>query len=115
MNYDELLGIADNATGGPWKASESVGEWSVHQEERPWATIAAATMVYPECTIPITEADAKYFEAFQPSVVRELLRDAARYQWFRDNRHYGEELAGAPDADYLDAYIDLRRNSNHGL
>lgn len=120
MNYDELLEIADNATGGSWKASESCGEWSVSQSESPWDTIAVCKEVYPECAIHITEQDAKYFEAFQPSVVRDLLRDAARYQFIRaDVQRMAAEgvYLGPQTAEQMDAAVDERmaKEKTNGL
>lgn len=77
MNIIEKLGI----TKGPWRRTESIGDYAVRNIEGD--NIAVAANVYPECVIALDEADALLIAA-APEMLEALIESIMKAEVLND-------------------------------
>jgi hypothetical protein len=116
-DLDELSRLLEQATPGPWEAAhrkcvDAMYRTEVYSEQH--GVIATVHWTPKECGNGVTEtyrqANAALIAALR-NAAEELVRDARRYRWLREN---GEEAIGrdrgmGPEwtyGDELDALVD---------
>lgn len=69
LDEDEriALAVANEDDGPHWEAASSEGDWYVRDND---GTVAVASRVYPEGSIPIYEEDARHIARHDPARVR---------------------------------------------